>query len=110
MYWDGENWVEADVAEIARRANVTGKVQIVTWRFGWEFNAGTTVEPADTEKAFAAEPDPEGIICRPCQEKVHAECEGTAVKCRCQLCALVPFIVELEEDWDLDDKIKGWPQ
>lgn len=109
MYWDGKTWVPANAAEIARQAQITGKTQIVTWNFGQHFNARTSVEPTPKEPwaELSAEPDPAGIICRPCSEDAHAECEGSAVKCRCQLCNLLPTIRDMTEEWDLFDRLGG---
>lgn len=65
--------------------------------------------PKEPWSDLSPEPDPLGIICRPCSEQAHGECEG-AERCRCQLCQIAPLIHDLEIDWDNRDREQGWPR
>jgi hypothetical protein len=62
-------------------------------------------------EAFQREPESRFAICRPCSEVSHAECEGANVcKCPCRDELSLEFLVhELEDDWNLSDKAKAWP-
>ena len=102
MFWNGTRWEPSDSYPEGH--------MVVSWYYSYE---GFPMEPRPTPKDpwadISAESDPPGIICRPCSEKAHAECEGPAL-CHCQLCQIAPFIHELEEDWDNRDREDSWPR
>ena len=83
----------------------------IDWQAWRESQSGSSAPKVTTLDAYSSQADPDGIICRPCQDTHHEECEGSAAKCRCQLCfELKGFIRQLEDDWDFDDKVRSWPK
>lgn len=105
---DTHQWVSATAPEIARRSKETNRILFITWEFGNLFPAAVET-PKEPWADLSAEADPKGIICRPCSESAHGECEGKQ-HCRCQLCtsSLLDTIREMTEEWNLLDRSEGW--